>query len=85
MTPWTVACQASLSMKIFRQEYWSRLSFPTPEDVPDRGVESTSPALAFLSLCHLGTPQEIVPSLNMKSCYLTIIRIDFLEVCVCLK
>ena len=28
-TPWTVACQAPLSMGFPRQEYWSRLPFPT--------------------------------------------------------
>ena len=27
VTPWTVACQAPLSMEFSRQEYWSRLSF----------------------------------------------------------
>ena len=27
VTPQTVACQAPLSMKIFRQEYWSGLHF----------------------------------------------------------
>ena len=32
MTPWTVACWAPLSMGIFRQEYWSGLSFPSPGD-----------------------------------------------------
>ena len=30
VTPWTVACQAPLSMEFSRQEYWSRLPFPTP-------------------------------------------------------
>ena len=30
VTPWTVACQASLSMGFFRQEYWSGLPFPSP-------------------------------------------------------
>ena len=25
--PWTVACQAPLSMEFFRQEYWSELLF----------------------------------------------------------
>ena len=30
VTPWTVACQASLSMEFSRQEYWSRLPFPPP-------------------------------------------------------
>ena len=29
-TPWTVACQASLSMGFFRQEYWGELPFPFP-------------------------------------------------------
>ena len=34
-TPWTVACQAPLSMGFSRQEYWSGLSFPSPGDLPD--------------------------------------------------
>ena len=34
LTPWAVAHQAPLSMKFFRQDYWSELSFPTPEDLP---------------------------------------------------
>ena len=29
-TPWTVACQAPLSMGFSRQEYWSGLPFPSP-------------------------------------------------------
>ena len=28
-----------------RQEYWSRLPFPPPEDLPDLGTESMIPAL----------------------------------------
>ena len=35
-TPQTVACQAPLSMGFSRQEYWSRLPFPSPGDLPDR-------------------------------------------------
>ena len=34
-TPWTVAHQAPLSMGFPRQEYWSGLPFPSPEDLPD--------------------------------------------------
>ena len=30
-TPWTVACQAPLTMGFPRQEYWGGLSFPSPE------------------------------------------------------
>ena len=48
-TPWTVACQAPLSMGFLREEYWSGLPFPSPGDLPDSGIEPvscTSPALA---------------------------------------
>ena len=46
-TPWTVARQAPLSMRFpLRQEYWSGLPFPSPGDLPNPGLEPTSPALA---------------------------------------
>ena len=32
---WTVTCQAPLSMKFSRQEYWSELPFTSPGDLPD--------------------------------------------------
>ena len=44
-TPWIIAHQASLSMGLSRQEYWSGLPFPPPEYLPNPGVELTSPAL----------------------------------------
>ena len=44
-TPWTVAQQAPPSMGFSRQEYQSRLPFPSPEDLPDLGIELRSPAL----------------------------------------
>ena len=43
VTPWTVANQAP-SMRFSRQEYWSELSFPSPEDLPNPGIEPGSPA-----------------------------------------
>ena len=43
--PWTVACQAPLSMEFSRQEYWSGLPFPSLGDLPDPGIEPRSPAL----------------------------------------
>ena len=49
VTPWTVASQAPLSMQFSRQEYWSGLPCPPPEDLPNPGIEPvslTSPALA---------------------------------------
>ena len=36
-TPWTVACQATLSMEFFRQEYWSGLPFPPLGIFPTQG------------------------------------------------
>ena len=44
--PWTIASQALLSMEFFRQEYWSGLPFPSPLDLPNLGIEFSSPALA---------------------------------------
>ena len=38
-TPWTVAYHAPPSMGFSRQEYWSGLQFPSPEDLPDPGIE----------------------------------------------
>ena len=43
MTPWTVACQASLSKRFSRQEYWSGLPCPPPGDLPNPGIEPISP------------------------------------------
>ena len=48
-TPWTVAHQAPLSMGFSRQEYWSGLPFPPPEDCPNPGIKSMSPALQAAS------------------------------------
>ena len=42
VTPWTIACQAPLSMGFSRQEYWSGLPFPPPRDLPHPGIEPES-------------------------------------------
>ena len=45
--PWTIAWQAPLSMEFSRQEYWNRLPFPPPGDLPNLGTKlmsSASPA-----------------------------------------
>ena len=47
-TPWTVAHEAPLSMGFPRQEYWSGLPFPSPGDLPDPGMEPTSPVAPAL-------------------------------------
>ena len=43
--PLTVVQRSPLSMVLSRQEYWSRLPFPSPGDLPDPGIEPVSPAL----------------------------------------
>ena len=66
--PWTVACQALLSMGFPRQEYWSGLLFPPPVNLPSPGIEPSSlasPALAsgFSTIVLSGKPAvDLVPN-----------------------
>ena len=81
--PWTVAHQAPPSMGFSREEYWSELPFPSPGDLPDLGIEPSSPALQADSLppSHQGGPysktrialvkvkvQEVSPVLMVTDC-----------------
>ena len=69
VTPCTVAYQAPLSMGFPRQEYWGGLPCPSPGDLPDPGVEPTSPALAggFFSTEPPGKPENMnTYTLKMK-------------------
>ena len=47
---WAVAHQTQLFMGLSSQEYWRGLLFPPPEDLPDPGIEPSSPALQVDSL-----------------------------------
>ena len=49
-TPWTVVCQAPLSIGFSRQEYWSGLPIPPPGGLSDSGIEHRSSALQADSL-----------------------------------
>ena len=44
-TPWTVLHQTPPSKEFSKQEYWSGLPFPSPEDLPDPVIKPRSPAL----------------------------------------
>ena len=61
--PWTVAHQASVSVGLSRQDYWSGLPFLPPEDLSDPGIKPgspVSPALAgeiFLLMSSLVTAE----------------------------
>ena len=60
-TLWTVAHQASLSVEFSRQEYWSGLPCPSPQDLPYPGVEAASLYVSCVGRqvlyrwCHLGS------------------------------
>ena len=48
-TSWTVAHQVPLSMGFNEQEYWSVLPFPPLGDLPDSGIEPSSPSSPALA------------------------------------
>ena len=57
----TAAHQVPLSMEFSRQEYWCGLPFPSPEDLPNPGMEPTTPVslhwqVNSLPPHHLGSP-----------------------------
>ena len=67
VTPWTVACQAPLSMGFPRQEHWSGLPFPPPGDLPDPGIEPVALALQAVScIAELLPLQRIVTRARKK-------------------
>ena len=58
--PWTVACQAPLSMGFSRREYWSGLSFSSPGDLPDPGIEPGSPARQADSFTNWAMREDLI-------------------------
>ena len=71
VTPGTTACQAPLYMELSKQEYWSKLPFPTPGALPDPRIESETPAsLALagrlLTTEPLGIPWKGIQLLNSR-------------------
>ena len=62
--PHTIACQAPLSMKFSRQEYWSGLSLPIPGCLLNPGIKPaflSSPALTGGFFITSATSTEIPP------------------------
>ena len=59
MASWTVGCQAPLFMEFLRQEYWSRLPFPTPGDLLNPGIKAASSVSPTLTGgCFTSVPWE---------------------------
>ena len=72
VTPWTVAHQAPPSMGFSRQEYWSGLPFPSPEDLPDPGIEPGSPTLQADTLTSELPGKPSQGEINLKATSLNI-------------
>ena len=90
VTLWTTAYQAPLSMGFSRQEYWSGLPCPPPEDLPNPGIEPKThvflPALAggfFTTSSTWETPipgqgtRDHLPQLSPAQPNKQIIKINF--------
>ena len=77
--PWTVVYQVSLSMGFSRQEYWSGLplSFPSPGDLPDPGIEPRSPTLQSGALT--SEPSGKPPQKNLLKKQIRIVDIKHLS------
>ena len=72
-TSWMVVLQAPLLREFSRQEYWSRLLFTPPGDLPDPGITFTSPAVAGRFLTTNATweaPCSSQIDYQDKNCYL---------------
>ena len=65
--------QDPLPMRFSRQKYWSGLPFPTPQDLPDLGIEHASFVSPVLSrrilyqLCHLESPKYVLSCFNIDA------------------
>ena len=70
-TPWVVSDQAPLSMGFSRQEYWNGFPCPPPGDLPNPGIEPSSPALKAadsLPTKPPGKPNRVIHINNYLKC-----------------
>ena len=74
-------------MEFSRQEYWSRLPFPSPGDIQDSGIEPGSPALGVDSLLSEppGKPLEVIVSYCVGNCVVTLIAVLYQMQFHCLR
>ena len=80
-TPWTIACQAPLSIGLSWQGYWSGLPYPPPEDLPDSEMEPRPLCLLHwqagsLPLAPPGKPRNTLCVLVAQSCPTLAIPMD---------
>ena len=77
-----LAYQAPLSMRFFRQDYWSGLPFPPPGDLPDSGVKLVCPKSPELQVDSLPQSHQGSASVDLKNKQN---RIMYLEKATCGK
>ena len=67
VTPWAVDCKAPLPMEFSRQEYWSRLPFPSLGDLPDPKIQPVSLVSPTLQADSLPTepPGKIIHDIDI--------------------
>ena len=91
-TPWTIACQAPLSMGFSRQEYWSGLPFPSAdlsihfskEDIQMANRHTTKCSLALIIMCVLSHSVMllIIREMQIKTImryHLTLVRVAIIK------
>ena len=81
--PWTVVCQAPLSMEVSRQECWNGLPFHSSGDRPDTGIEPGSPALQADSLPSDPSGKPIINSAHYR--YILVVILSLFVVLFLLK
>ena len=70
--PWTVTCQAPLSIGFPRQEYWSGLLFPSSGALPGPGLSS----------CLLHWQVDSLPLSHQGSTYTVLLAVNFGKFCL---
>ena len=76
-TPWTVACQAPLSVGFPRQDYWSGFPFPSSGDLPNPGTKPKPPACLFLIDLDSFAQRENVQTVKIHHCVKTAMKLKY--------
>ena len=85
VTPWTITCQAHLSMELYRQEYWNTgVGIPFSGDFPDPAIRPRSPALQADSLLSEPPGSPLYKDVDPKSSFIDD-RKDFSRAFFCIS
>ena len=73
VSTWTVTSQAPLSMRFFRQEYWSGLPFPSPGNLPNPEDKTYIFCIGRHILYHCTTREDLFIRKDIKICEIKIL------------